>query len=101
MGTSILLGILFTWLCWLAIGVLGGQLFVHYIEHKLNKIKYSYLRYVVTMVSIFFLIWVLVKAGGFEKKEHWVLSLLPIVFMIASMLLTVKFLFKKKAIEIL
>ena len=100
MDILILLKITFNWVCWLAMGILGGQLYVHYIEYQVKKIKYSFLRYVVTMLSIFFFVWVLAETEGFEKR-HWALDLLPIVFMVVGIVLTVKILFNKKGISFL
>lgn len=101
MDIFVLLKMAFIWGCWLAMGILVGQLYVHYVESELKKIQYSYFKYAATIFLIFFFIWVLVKIGGFEKKEHWTLSLLPIVVMVVGIVLTVKILFKKKGINFL
>ncbi len=100
MDIFIILKLAFTSICWLVMGMLGGQLYVHYVEYQLRKTKYSYLRYAVTIFLIFFLVWVLATTDGFQQR-HWTLDLLPIVCMITGIFLTVKILFKKKGIRFL
>ena len=83
------------WVCWLSMGILAGQLFVHYVEHQLRKKKYSYVRYFATVFSILFLVWLVAKIGGFEKR-YWMLDLFPIAFMVIGIFLSVKIVSKKR-----
>lgn len=93
-ATSFLQTVL-AFICYVTFGVLFGLQYVHYVEHKIKKIRYSYIRYVMTIFLILLLALAIAELGGFEKK-HWLLDLLPIILIIMSVYFTVKYLFKKK-----
>lgn len=80
------------------IGVLAGQLLAHYLEYQIKGIKYSYIRYVLTIPSILLMALLAAELGGFEKHNK-ILDFLPIILMIAGVFVTAKILLKKKDIK--
>jgi L-asparagine transporter-like permease len=86
--------------CSSAMGVVAGLQFVRYFEYEVKKIKKYYycLGYFITIFSVIFLLWVMVVTGGFNKR-YWVLIFLYFSFILISIYLTIKILFKKKGLS--
>jgi len=96
--TSFLL-IVFHLACSSAMGVVAGLQFVHYLEYEAKKIKkYSYLGYFITIFFVIFLLWVMAVTGGFDTR-YWVIAFLYFSFILISIYLTIKILFKKKGMR--
>jgi undecaprenyl pyrophosphate phosphatase UppP len=93
-------GIIFHSGCYLAIGILLGMQYVHIVEHQVRATRYSYVRYISSLVVILFLAWVVIKTGGLERKD-WIYTLLPFFSIGISVVITVKILFKKKGMSFL
>ena len=86
-------------LCFIAMSILLGTQYVHYVEYESKKIKeYSYLRFFISLFLMLFLSWVLAITGGFEES-HWILGCLNVIAMITGIYLTMNMLFKKKGLR--
>ena len=97
--TSFLL-IMFHLACSSAMGVVAGFQFVHDSEYEEKEIKkYSYFGYFITIFLVIFLLGIMIVTGGFNIK-HWVVFLLYLSFILISIYLTIKILFKKKGMSI-
>lgn len=88
----------FIFLCYGIMGSLVGLQYVHYVEHKVKRIKYSSFRFVITIVLLLGFVWMLANVGGFEKR-HWFVDFVPVVIMFASILLSSRYLLKRKGIS--
>jgi len=96
--TSFLL-IIFYLACSSAMGIVAGFQFVRDSEYEAKKIKkYSYLGYFITIFLVIFLLGIMVVTGGFNIR-HWVVFLLYFSFILISIYLTIKILFKKKGMS--
>jgi len=96
--TSFLL-IMFHLVCSSAMGVVAGFQFVYDSEHEEKEIKkHPYLGYFITILLVIFLLGIMVVTGGFNLR-HWVLFLLYFSFILISIYLTIKILFKKKGMS--
>ena len=86
-------------LCFVAMSILLGFQYVHYVEYELKRIKEcSSLRFFISLFLMLFLLWVLAVTGGF-KESYWILGCLNVVAMITGIYLTIKILFKKKGLR--
>ena len=96
--TSFLL-IIFHLACSSAMGVVAGFQFVHDSEYEEKKIKkYSYLGYFITILLVIFFLGIMAVTGGFNIK-HWIVFFLYFSFILISIYLTIKILFKKKGMS--
>jgi len=85
--------------CFIAMSILLGFQYVHYVEYESKRIKESSsLRFFISLFLMLFLLWVLAVTGGFEEN-HWILGCLNVIAMITGIYLTVKILFKKKRLR--
>jgi len=99
MGATLFLLVVLHLLCFIAMSILLGIQYVHYVEYESKKIKeYSYLRFFISLFLMLFLSWILAVTGGFEES-HWILGCLNVVAMITGIYLTMKILFKKKGLR--
>ena len=81
-------------------GLLLALQYVHYVEHKVRKAKYSFLRFIITMMSILGLAWLLAETGGFNKS-HWAIDLLGPTILLSSAILLGRYFLRKKGISLL
>ena len=90
--------------CFIGLGLLVAGQFVRYIEYSKNRNKPSYKKYMVNFILrfllVFGLIYIMAITEG-EETECWVLSLLPLISAVLTIVLTVKVLFKKKGMSFL
>ena len=99
MDVTSFLQIIFHLACSSAMGVVAGFQFVRDSEYEAKKIKkYSCLGYFITIFLVIFLLGIMVVTGGFNLR-HWVLFLLYFSFILISIYLTIKILFKKKGMS--
>jgi len=97
-ATSFLLVVLHL-LCFIAMSILLGIQYVHYVEYESKRIKeYSYLRFFISLFLMLFLSWILAVTDGFEVS-HWFFGCLNVVAMITGNYLTMKILLKKKGLR--
>ena len=76
-------------------GIIVAAQYVHTVESQTNKTRSSWVRYIISLILIFSLVWVNKEIGGFEEK-HWIFSVTTIICTVLSLIITVKILFKKK-----
>ena len=84
----------FYFLCFFLMGCLVGLQYAHVVERASQKKKASVFRYIFTIALLFVIIWVLAKAGGFEKV-HWLIDILPIMIIIGSTIFSARFFLKR------
>lgn len=86
-------------LCFVAMSILLGFQYVHYVEYELKRIKEcTSWRFFTSLFLMLFLSWVLAVTGGFDES-HWILGCLNVIAMITGVYLTIKILFKKKRLS--
>jgi len=81
-------------------GLLLSLQYVHFVEYKLGRVRYSYIRLVGTLGLIFGFIEILARTGGYEDR-HWSVGILFIMTALASIFISSYILLKKKNIRFL